>query len=152
MLFLINKNMEIIKSLEIDKENFDFTYIGKNYEWYIKGNLFYLMNEKGMLIIGKEVNNEKLNTLMLSKKFDPQSIKKNLEGHYVCVIRNKKQIIVFGDKFNRRNLFFTQDNQKIYFSTVLSKELVNKSGKDIDEIYLYSFFLIVMSSKEGYLK
>jgi len=142
MLFSIYKNKETRKSLEINKKDFDYFYMGEYYEWYIKGHLFYLMSEKGISKTREEIDSERLNILMNSKKFDPKSIKETLEGHYVCVIRNRERIIVFGDKFNRLNLFYTHDNQRFYFNCVLSKELVNKSGTDIDEKYVYSFFLI----------
>jgi len=141
MLFYIQKYKKISDALRISPEKFDFYIKCKDYEWYLKGIIFYI-NKGNYIIKRNNINDRILDEIIKKFKFDPSLITNALEGHYICVIKGSNNIKVFGDKFNRKNLFYFESKEHIYFDTKVTKEIINKKSYRINENFLYSYFMI----------
>lgn len=141
MLFYIQKYKEINDALRISPEKFDFYVKCKDYEWYLKGIIFYI-NKGNYTIKRNNINDRMLDKIIKKCKFDPSLIIDTLEGYYICVIKRSNNIRVFGDKFNRKNLFYCECKEHIFFDTKITKEITSKIPYKINEIFLYSYFLI----------
>ena len=141
MLFYIQKYKEINDALNISPEKFDFYVRCKEYEWYLSGIIFYI-NKGNCIIKRNNINDSILDEIIRKCKFNPSLITNILEGHYICVIKRPGNIKVFGDKFNRKNLFYCESKEQIYFDNKITKEIISKKPHRINEIFLYSYFLI----------
>jgi len=141
MLFYINRQKKNGNILKINSKKFNFYVKCKEYEWYLSGIIFYI-NKGNYIIKRNNINDRILDKIIKKCKFDPCLITNILEGHYICVIRRSDNIKVFGDKFNRKNLFYFESKEQIYFDTKITKEIVSKKPHRINEMFLYSYFLI----------
>jgi len=141
MLFYINRQKKNGNILKINSKKFNFYVKCKEYEWYLSGIIFYI--NKGNYIIKKNnIDDRILDEIIKKCKFDPSLITNALEGHYICVIKRSNNIKVFGDKFNRKNLFYCECEEYIFFDTIITKEILSKTSHRINEMFLYSYFLI----------
>lgn len=140
MIFSINRSKSH-NNLNINDADFNYKYQGNGYEWYINGVLFYIVNKKS-IVKSEKITNKLIDSLFKDCNLNPNKINDALEGHYICIIKQENQIKVFGDSFNRRNLFYYEDKQLVYFSTRLTKDLIEKCNKKIDSMYLLSYLMI----------
>ena len=99
-MFSIEKQKSFDKKLLLDEKDFNYSHQCEKYEWYVSGNLFYII-KKNSIIKKDKIGNKVIDTLFKNCDFEPSKIKNSLEGHYVCIIKKSGQIKIFGDRFNR---------------------------------------------------
>ena len=103
---MILKIRKTDKSVFLNEEQFNFSSQSKKCQWYILGEIFYIVKDNSM-IQRDQVSDDVINSIFLRYNYDISKFKNIVEGHYICIIINDKNVKVFGDKFNRKNVFYS---------------------------------------------
>ena len=135
-MFFVNKN-----KLDLDERYFQYVYKDDSVEWYIDGTLYYLIHPKDKKLVTC-FDSKTLNRVFKSCDYNPYDIKQLLEGHYIFIIKKDDKILLFGDYFNRKNLFYVTIDDLFLFDTVLSKNLINNCNGNLNNMFLMSYMKI----------
>ena len=98
-----------------------------NKELTLVGDLYYMI-EKDHILENKSPDdfNNQIGSMLLESGID--ALIQNLEGSYVGVFRDNDKIVVFSDKFNKKEIFFIDEKESGFASTNL--RTINKFLKE----------------------
>jgi len=141
--FDTNKNPDAIYTFDLGKNVFNlFNSAYPLYEFNLDngdkvlliGELFYI-EKNSVLLKMTDIDIEKdLHNILNLNVLDDYDIKNMFEGHYIITRFSKqsKKVTIFGDFFNRVNIFYTVNNNNVVGSTILTNHLLKVAGSEIN--------------------
>ena len=136
-------NIKIDKNSQYFNKKSDYFFKIKNTKVFFWGKLY------GLYENNKYINNKYSNFLskiiFKEKNFNQETIRniRNiLEGYYICLVVSGKNIFIFGDKFNKKELFYYKNKNQLFCSTRLDFIIENLKEIKFNQEALVSMFSV----------